>query len=327
MPVQGALIRASDYTDVRKSISRLLGDRIGEFLSDPQRATYGYGQSVLSDGQQVLPETTFVDDLNLATLRSDALKIAAHCGILSNPLISGLPSIISGDLVDNNHLDAFLAAIPVLESNRFELGPGQFSDSAFTNDISNTRTTAWGSSFYYGDQTVRHSFTVDFGSSENARYFFNSGGQIRFTASRTGGSPSAQNQNWTELLQGMGTVVFRHNSTSGQSGIGSFIGFYNLTNTPQQVFTKTGPTGGFYGSAYAANDYSIFVSCNVANNALGEARYLYFTVAFSDDSTGSNLVNDTVDGTLTSNVSVRRATGDNVEVPLPAATNTVLLSS
>lgn len=327
MPVQGALIRASDYTDVRKLVSRLLGDRIGEYLSDPERAKYGYGQPVLSDGQEVLSETTFIDDLNIATLKSDVIKIAAHCGILTDPAVVGLPNVTSGDIVDNNHLDAFLAVLPVLNANRFELGPDQFSDSTFPTDISNSRTTQWGTSLYYGDSTIRHSFTVDFASSENARYFFNSGGQIRFTASRTGGSVTGQNENWTQLLQAMGTVIFNHNSCSGVTGSGTNIGFYNLTSNPQQVYTKTAPTGGVYGSAYAQNDYTITMSCNVPDNALGQAQLLFVNVYFNDDKSGYTPASDTVDGTITSTVNVRRATGSNVQVAIPNAVNTVLLSS
>ena len=141
MPTQGALIRASDYIDVRRSVSRILGDKINDFLTDPERATYGYGQGVISEGQGVVPEVSLVDDLNIATLRTDVLKIAAHCGISSHPLVQALPIINPGDLVDNNHLDAFLAVLPILNANRFELGIGQFSDSSFPTNISNSRNT------------------------------------------------------------------------------------------------------------------------------------------------------------------------------------------
>lgn len=328
MPAQGALIRASDYTDVRKAVSRILGDKVTEYLSDAERAKYGYGQTVLSDGQSVLREVNLVDDLNIATLRSDVLKIAAHCGITSDPLIQALPQIAQGDLILNEHLEAFLAAIPLLNNSRFQLGAGQYSDSTFASDISNSRTAAWGASWYYGDNTVRHSFTVDFGSPERARYFFNSGGQIRFSASRTGGSGvNPQNQSWTDLLTAMGTVVFNYNSCQGASGMGSNIGYYNLTNSAQQVFTKTAPSGGFYGSAYTSNDYTITMSCNVADNSTGAAQFIYVNVYFNDDHRARYQVNDTVDGILTSNVGIRRATGDNVQVAVPSAINTILLSS
>lgn len=328
MPTQGALIRATDYRDVRRAVSRILGDRINDFLTDPERAKFGYGQSVLSDTRTVVGEVDLVDDLDIATLRSDLLKIAAHCGISTNPLITAIPQISPGDLIENEHLDAFLAAIPILNSNRFQLAAGQYSDTPFATNISHSRSTPWGSSYYYGENTVRHSFTVDFGSPERARYFFNSGGQFRFTASRTGGTVgNPQNQTWTQLLNDMGTIVFDYDKCEGATGVGSNVGFYDLTTTPALVFTKTAGSVSIYGSAYTANDYSITMSCNVANNNLGEARFVYVNIYFNDDHTARFQVNDTVDGVLTSTVNVRRATGSNVEVPIPTATNTVLLTS
>ena len=321
MPAQGALIRASDYTDVRKQISRLLGDKILEFGTDPERATYGYGQTVLSDSRTVVRTVDLVDDLDLATLRSDLLKVAAHCGVDSNPLITAIPVINQGDLVDNAHLEAYQAAIPLLNSNRFELGVGQYSDSVL---ITSTRSTPWGTTIYYGENTVRHNFTIDFVTAQKARYFFNSGGQIRFSGSRTGGTTTPQNTSWTDLLSTMGTVVFNHSSTSGASGVGSSIGFYDLTTLGQQVFIKTSGD-----AAYTANDYRILVSCNVADNTLGEARYVYVSIEFNDDSTANTsiLVNDVVTGVLTSNVTVRRATGSNVQVDIPNVIPSVELSS
>jgi len=332
MPAQGALIRASDYRDVRKAVSRILGDKIAEYSSDPDRGKYGYGQTVLSDTRTVVSEIDLVDDLDIGTLRSDVLKIAAHCGITTDPLIQAIPQVQSGDIIDNDHLEAFLAAVPVLNSNRFLLAPGQYSDTPFVTDISNSRSTSWGASWYYGENTVRHSFTVDFGTSERARYFFNSGGQIRFSASRSGGTGSnAQNESWTTLLSEMGTIFFDYDKCQGQSGIGSNIGYYDLTATPQQVFTKTSGSIPFYGSAYSANDYTITMSCSVADNSLGEARYLYVNIYFNDDHTARFQSNDTVDGILTSTVSVRRATepvlNTGVEVPIPNAVNTILLNS
>jgi len=321
MPAQGALIYASDYTDVRRAVSKLLGDRILEYASAEDRAKYGYGQTVLSDSRSITREVSIVDDLDLAALRADVLKIATHCGLASNPLITSLPVINPGDLIDNAHLEAYLAAIPLLNSNRFALGANQFSDGPFATEISNSRTTPWGASWYYGENTVRHSFTIDFITPEKARYFFNSGGQIRFSASRTGGTTTPQNTVWTNLLESMGTIVFDYSSTTGASGVGSAVGFYDLTTAAREVFTKTAGSG-----AYASNDYTITMNCNVANNTYGEARYIYVNVYFKDDHTARYQVNDTVSGVLTSNVSIRRATGG-VQVDIPNATNTVLLSS
>lgn len=330
MPTEGALIRATDYTDVRRLVSRILGDRKNDYPTDINRGTFGYGQTVLSESRSIIRTETLVDDLDMASLKSDVLKIATHCGIQNDPLITALPTVTSGDLIDNAHLQAYLAAMPLLEANRFEVAPSHYSDGPFETDITNSRTTPWGNTTVYGQNTVRHSFTVDFGSPERARYFFNTGGQLRFTASRTGGLNSFQDQTWTELLTSMGTIVFNYDTTTANSGTGSNIGFYDLTTTPQQIFTKNAGSIYVYATQYTVNDYTITMSCNVADNRTGEARYLYVNVYFNDDHVSRRAVSDQVTGTLTSRVNIRRATAPytgEVEVPIPLATNTLLLST
>jgi len=332
MPAQGALIRASDYNTVQalstKSIARILGDRKTEYPDDSTRGTYGYGQTLLSSLVNV---GDIADDLHLAKLKADLLKIATHCGLQTNPLITVLPNIAMGTTIDNADLEAFDAALQLLVDNRFELAIGQFSDESLKDgggtSIDSVRTTSWGGNTYYGEQTVRHAFTIDFGSADNARYFFNAGGELRFAASRAGGVNSYQDQVWTTMLNAMGTIRFRHNITSANSGSGSSIGYYQLTNTPQTVFTKGAGGAYVYATQYLANDYTIVMSCNVADNTTGEARYLYVTVYFNDDHATVMPSNDIVTGTLTSNITIRRATGTNVEVSAPIATNTVLLTS
>lgn len=334
MPAQGALINASDYTDVRRQISRILGDRILEFNSDPNRAKYGYGQDVFSDTQNIVREVTIVDNDHLNTLKVDVLKIATHCGVEFNPLITELPTIQLGDIIDNAHLEAYSAAINLLNTSRFEVAESQSSIEDLLNiqgqSISQSRTTPWGNNNIYSDNTVRHAFTIDFGTSENARYFFNSGGEVRFAASRTGGLNSYQDQVWTNLLNQMGTIIFKHNSTYGQAGVNSNIGFYQLTGSPQPVFTKGGSAVSVYATQYLANDYTIQAWSNVADNSLGQARYVYFSVEFNDDHTNSPaspIAADQVTGTLTSTVKIRRASGPNVNIIAPIASVTTNITS
>ena len=331
MPAQGALIRAVDYNNVQSlstsSIARILGDRKPEYPGDITRGTYGYGQTLLSS---LVSVGDIADDVHFARLKSDILKIATHCGVETNALISSLPTISVGDIIDNSHLEQVEAALNLLVSNRFEVAVGQYSDESLKdtlgNSINSLRTTTWGNDLVYTESTVRHAFTVDFGSADRARYFFNAGGELRFTASRTGGVNSFQDQAWTQMLNAIGTVRFKHNQTFASSGTGSSIGYYQLTTTPQTVFTKNAGGVYIYATQYLPNDYTIVMSCNTADNTLGDARYLYVTVYFNDDHTAFP-GNDVVTGTLSSNIAIRRATGPNVEVIAPTATNTVLLST
>ncbi len=329
MATQGALIRAFDYSEVQKDVARILGDKVldNKYIGDPLRATYGYGQQ--EAGLPVIIGQ-IADDIHMGRLREDVFRIAIHCGIQTNPLIATLPVISQGDLVLNEHLDAYEAALIFLNANRFQLGVGQFSDENLA--ISHSRTTPWGVSNTYiygnGGNTIRHAFTLDFGTANNARYFFNAGGQIRLSASRTGGSATQNNAVWTNLLSSMGTVIFNFGSTfSTGTGTGSSIGYYQLTNTFQQVFTRTGVLGsGAYTSKYVANDYTVYVRSDVANNSLGTSSKVYFDIYFNDDHVTNIYLNDITNGVISSNVTVRRATGSYVSLPGPSAQNTRVIT-
>lgn len=234
--------------------------------------------------------------------------------VLSTAMRSG-GNITAGDRITAREVALWPSAVTAITTNQFLIA--EYSDESFSPDISNSRTTTWGSST---TPAVLHQFTIDFATSNGARYYFNSGSSVRFSASRSGGTGSLQDTNWTNMLSGMGTITFNYNSTtySGTGGTGSSIGFYNLTTTNQTVFTATGA------GLYSSNTYTINMSCDVANNTSGTARYIYVTVTFTDSHT--NTFSDSVDGTLTSTISKRRASGTHVSITSPTATNTRLLS-
>jgi hypothetical protein len=88
---------------------------------------------------------------------------------------------------------------------------------------------------------------------------------------------------------------------------------------------------------YLENDYNIQAKKNAADNT---ATVLTFEIQFRDDDTGDGplpiapgstpgqplgaIVDETVDGTLTSTVQIFRPSGLNVSLSAPAASSTVL---
>lgn len=333
---QGSLIRAVDFNDVQKTIARMLNDKIADYPSEIDRATFGYGQALTSNS--VTSVVNLAEANQLAKLRLDLLKIAIHCGVESNALITTLPILLVGDLVEASHLIKYVDAVNYLIGNRFELGSGQYSDENLgPQDLTHSRTTPWGNNAnyegIYGSTVVRHDFTIDFGNAQNARYFFNSGGSLRISASRTGGSVSFQNTSWSNALSAMQTVIFNYTNCTASAGSTSNIGFYDLTNNAQEVFRMTADTS--YSSVYAVNQYYITMSCNCsgANNNLGTASQIYVKVYFDDAHTNTlpdptvPWFRDVVDGTLTSRVLIRRASGAAVNVTAPTGVNTRLLTN
>jgi len=150
---------------------------------------------------------------------------------------------------------------------------------------------------------------VSFGSDLAKTQFFKAGGEIRFTASQSGGSSSI-NIDWRNMLSNMGTIKMNYTeTTSTGSGTGTSIGQQDLTGSYQQIFQKSG-TGN-----YAANDYIV--------QARNQTGAIQFRIYFQDDKGGNP--DENVTGTTQSNVQHLRASGSNVSLPAPTYTNQATL--
>ena len=192
--------------------------------------------------------------------------------------------------------------------------------SSLTTDAadSSSRTSAWGSA---SENEITHQFTMPFGSEAACRGFFNSGGEVLFTGSRSGGTSGSaagtigsQNANWTSLLSAMGTLTFNLDDlvSSGSTGTSANKGFYELTTSFQTLYTKTGS------GAYSSNYYRIQGKVNSTTNptvltfkvimrddhALGSGVGPDGVAGTGDDSQGYV---DSVDGTITSTIQTKRA--------------------
>lgn len=272
----GDFIQASDYNTIRSTIINVMG---------AGSASYGYGQTVNSSA--VANGQTVTRDQWLA-LRYDIYNALYH-QTGSTPTIS---TIAVGEVVRYgagypNYQYQTLAT--QASTNRFDLGVGQFITVAGS---SGSYTSAWNSSL---STTV----TVTFSTSDIARYFFNSGGKIRFTSSRSGGSSTSQNSAWTNLLSTAGAQAF------GASGS---VNFYNLTSSYQTVALLTSS------APYSGNNYKIEALCNVANNSTGTATILTFRLTWTDGyydpgPEPSPPPGDSVDGTLSLVVDYVKASG------------------
>jgi len=205
-------------------------------------------------------------------------------------------------------------------TNRFNVGSGQFLETFSVAQTS--RTTEWNTS-------ISSTLTVEFPNANAARYFFNSGGQIKIRTSRSGGAATTQNSSWSSILSSAGTIAF--GAQIPNTGFTPLDGtnFYRLTNAFQRFYTTTGS------SPYASNRYSLDVRCDVADNSNGTARFLYIRIVLDDPyvdpplgkppaSTADVGPEDVVDGTLTTIVDEIKATG--ILQPAPATGNFTIAS-
>jgi len=192
------------------------------------------------------------------------------------------------------------ASLLTLDANRLTADGG--STTLFSNVLNSTRVVSW------SIQLV-HQFRVTFVVVDDARYFFNSGGEIRFRGSRSGGAGSSQNASWTALLANW-IPTFNHTlTTAPTSGSGSGIGYFDLTLGFQTLATLT--DGGAYGLNVITLKGRTVDGPGGANGDNG--RVLEFRVEYTDGHT--NVFDDVVDGTITSDIDMFKATAPLVIEP------------
>lgn len=288
----GEIITVARYNQMQSKVALVLGNGSGQ---------YGYGEALQST--QVSTSDT-VNATHMSNLKTDLTNARVH-QTGSIPTLSTVS--IAEDITDAVYTQYEDAATSTLNNANDVYIDTQTSTESKT---SSTRTASWGGNGQV--QGVEHHFSVTFTDENHRRHFFNAGGEIRFTASLTGGTGSKYT-NWNAMLSALGTVKFSSLNLTADSGTSAGLGNFELTSEWQSLLVKTGS------GVYSANDYTI--------RGRAVSNVIYFQVEFNDDATGSGAggfenVDDPVTGTLTSTISQLRATGSYVEVATPVYANT-----
>ena len=306
MPAVNSKILQADYNDIRNKIVAVLGDG---------SVNFGWGQQARINSSAVA-EGNKVTVNEWANLRYDVINAYKHING-SNPTTAQVVENQTIRYTSNFTPDTGTLDVPQkqyddwannITNNRFTVAAGE---SVVTAAISQTKTSAW-------NGTVSCVIGFYFGSGKEARHFFNSGGQIRISSSRTGGTSSAQNTAWTNLLTAVGTQTFGANNPGTGTTPSDGLNWYRCTSTFQTYYTGTAS------SPYGSNNIQLQARVtDVTNNSTGTAAYGEIRVVFTDGYTdpvvgippgrafGPDSVppDDLVDGTLTVSCNLRYATG------------------
>ena len=323
-------VAPADYDNMVANVYRQLGTPADVTLGTYTAAsTYGYNQSTGSldsaTGEVINASST---DNGYKNLQDEVQALATFNG--TSLYSSSSTDKATGDSITASDWNNLMNDVKSVFDDRFGI-----PSSSLTTDAADasTRTSGWGSS---GTPEITHEFTMTFSNEAHARGFFNSGGEVLFTASRSGGTSGSsagtigsQNANWTSLLSAMGTLTFNLNNltSSGSTGTSAAKGFYELTTSYVQMYIK-------YGSgAYASNYYKIEAKVNSTTNptvvtfkvtmrddhALGDGLGPDGIDGNADDSDGYV---DAVDGTVVSTIQTKRANnGVVVTAPTTATTS------
>lgn len=239
------VILASRFNDIRNNVDKILGTTQS---SDP---TYGYGQT-LTDGNVVGSRTSLVNADKITAqqykdLYLDLIRIRIHqlgaASVSVQPFVIGdyETNTTSTDKIEEVYAIALEGLAADIDTDRFLIDTGTQADAeplfnSVGNPIVSVRPASTGS--WNGERN--HIFDVEFDSAESRRHFFNSGGQIRCTATVDYAGSQLKTVDWQSAMDAMGTVSFTANSSFSNAGVGipRSIGNYQLTGSYQAAYRQ-----------------------------------------------------------------------------------------
>jgi hypothetical protein len=276
----GTNVFAAQYVAIQNKAESMIGTGSG---------TLGYGQTVQSSD---VFTGNLITKAQWDLLKFDIINIRLHqTGDISQVVNVNVGDPIGfGSSSPNTNYDIILNDAL---AKRFLIAGSQSIVAAKT---SQTYSTPWSTQ-------AQATLTVTFVDADQGRYFFNSGGKIRFNSSLVGATVSPQITAWVNFLNAVGVQGFGADTDPT-------VNYYTLTNSYQTYYQN------FLSSSYSANSYRLEARTNVANNSTGTATQLELRVTLLDSyidpdvaSGSSFLPNDVVNGVLTIAVSELKASG------------------
>jgi hypothetical protein len=260
----------------------------------------GYGQSTVLSSVSAGGNVTATQWTDLF---SRLTSIANHQGTS----ITALTNPSAGNTIDAKaNLSANLTSCFNNRRNAASVG------SDITSGGSRTGTATW-----YTESLV--TYTVTFGNNDKAVKYFNAGGTIRISSSRSGGTSNNKNTEWTDLCGDIGTVaisggegsaVISGTTYSGTDKIGGGgatptindnYGFHDSTASEVEIFKQYADT-----SPYTANYIRMTMSDNGAGVITIKVKYRDDAADTTSNPLGQAQTFDRVDGSLTTTLVLRQ---------------------
>ena len=258
----------------------------------------GYGQSTTLSSVSAGSSITATQ---WATLFTRLTSIANHQGTT----ITALSNPSAGDSIDYKS---------TLDANLTSCFNNRHIATASGTDIT-TSGTRTGTGIWYTETLV--TYTVTFSSNNHARYFFNAGGMIRISSSRSGGTSNDKNTEWTDLCGDIGTICITsgmgntiagtaYTGTDRIGGAGATptvndnYGFYDSTTTETEIFKQYADT-----APYTSNYIRMTMSDNGSGVITIKVKYRDDAADTTSDYYGAQ-THDQVDGSLSTVMALRQ---------------------
>jgi len=288
----GTSINETHYTTLRSGINTVMGTPTGSGNSSA-----GYNESI--DAPSVSVGSTITAS-QWNNLRGDIRKASAH---QTNSAVA-LTTVDTDTGITAAIHNEFETALATVTSNRFTLATAQ-----------STLSTARTANKNNWNGTQQHDVQLTWANANAFKAFWNAGGTVKVVSSLSYTGSEAKTLDWKSLVNDAKHVSINYTSAyadgGGNQGTVTNTGMYDLNTNGTEV--KIFQDGGT--NPYAENDYQIFIRY-ITN---GIRVRVVFRDDDAGDQTGSGAPEDeNVKGTLTSSITVRRATGSNVEVTSPS---------
>jgi len=301
------LIKDIDYNQIRSEVNSTLGQGTGD---------RGYGQTLNST---TVSAGNLITAQHMVNLKLDVDRVSYH----QTNFASSAPAVSVGGTITASDWNTYFSQINTLTTNRLTISDNAAQSTWVVDGITGSSPFIEN---WNGNRT--HSVTIDFGTLDAARFFFNTGGEIRIVPSQTNPTSQIKSSRWALMFSTLGTLGVRiraHSTLCAAIPSGSTLqtanhdiaitpttGYYELTTTNTKIFEIIDR------GTYSGNDFTVLARIS---NPL---RYMYVDILFRDDTLAGGTIDEPVSGRTTSTVGHFRATGSYVSVASPGMTGATI---
>ena len=287
-------VLASRYNTLRNNVNLVLGNSIA---ASPN---YGYGQSFSTNsvtGSRAANDLANADkvsaqdyeDLYIDLIRTRSHQIGASVAIDEFVIGDYETNTETADKIEESYILGLESLAANIISDRFTADPANLTINSIPSaSSSRLATNTWST-------RISHIFRIMFNTEQERRHFFNTGGEIRVSASVDYTGSQAKTVDWQTILNAMGSTSFKAEQTVNNAGVGSGsnIGNYDLTSSYRLIYSRTG------GSVYARNRYNVYAREYATGNSTSAIQ---FKIDFVDGAPNNSLfgIDEAVFGTFNS---------------------------
>jgi hypothetical protein len=292
---QGSLIEAADYNNIIGTSPGSTANKLNTVWAVGSGSA-GYGQTPISS----VSASALVTATQWATLINNLNSTLTHQAGSG----SGIAAPVAGNQI--NYLSTLQTQVNNSYTNRLTFAS---NSAAVTNVDSLSAYAAWTNTSTTSTLTRSFGCRVTFPSADQARYFFNAGGRVKFNLSGVG-SGSTRSTAAANMCTYMGGVlIFGANTNGGRAGTGGTVGtndttkgYYGATNSNVNIVSVTGVTAN-----YTTDTGTIAFRTNGvqgSNNDNGSQLEFWATINSTSGANAGGSFDDTLSLTVTATVDV-----------------------